>query len=170
MVTIHHPDYIVEVNKTWVPLSTKYSSEGQQGRMSTVKSGGSEAIGVKLSEKSMDICRRWSNSDSVTHVCIFQIGDKITNTREENRYPASLTEGAPVGSRRNPNDDKIESMFTASNTVSLKTGIYARFVVHQLCARLSHKVQKTNPDPGKSITGMGLHDGYYFHLYPKVIR
>ena len=75
-----------------------------------------------------------------------------------------------MGSRRKINDEKIVPIFTASNTGLLKIGMYARFLVHQLCAGLLNKVQNPDPNLEKSITGLGLHGGYYYHLEPRVIK
>ena len=71
---------------------------------------------------------------------------------------------------RNLNGNEIEPIFTTSDTGSLNTGMYVKFMMRQICAGLLHKFQNPDPDPEKAITGMGLNDGWYFHLEPEVIR
>ena len=88
----------------------------------------------------------------------------------EKSYPASWKEGVSAGSHRKTNGDEIEPMFTTSNTGSLKNGMCTIFVVQQLCEGLPHKVQNPNPNIDKTITGLGLHGGGYFHLVLEVIR
>ena len=44
------------------------------------------------------------------------------------------------------------------------------FVVHHPRAGLPYKVHNPDPVPDKTITGLGLNYGCYFHLEPKVIR
>ena len=120
--------------------------------------------------KSPTIYGIWLKSNSVMPFWIFWCGVNSTNALVTKRYTVSWTEGTPVGSCRNPNGEKIDPIFAASNTGSLNTGMYVIFLVQQMCAGLPHKVQNPDPETDNYITVLGIHSGCYFYLDPEVIR